>query len=362
MANKEESLEGLLQRNVTLSEALNLKDQELVEANQKSEMIKQRYYIQESKMQEYRQKINYLQNKLLRLIVSGAKRKIPKKIHIPSPVLKGNKGKVEGIVYPDEHGLVDISFDPLANNVDPKSEIFIVLESTDWKPERLTLEERGDKPIYTCKFKLEPGYKYNFRFIVNGSPVTDVTLPQLPNPAEQSYNYVLVGRSEELMPLELTKQPSYTNSSAERKIEKAKYLNVGAGEKEEPMMEDLKKLEGRLLHKFTFPEGMFRLVKWNFTNFEASVIRLCDNYKVPLDLREYRLEYITLEEIQTQYYSMPSSEEEIIERTLYYNRIHIKYKVVTDPYEEDTYCEPISIEPTNINIQEVIVLVNSSIM
>jgi hypothetical protein len=101
---------------------------------------------------------------------------------------------------------------------------------------------------------------------------------------------------------------------------------------------------------------MFRLVRWNFPSFEASVIRLCDNFKVPLDLQDYGLEYIRLEEMQTEYYSMSISEEEIAERTLYSNKVHIKYKSVTDPYEGDTYCEPVSVEPTNINVQEVIVL------
>eukprot|EP00826_Nyctotherus_ovalis_P063090 TRINITY_DN9217_c0_g5_i1.p2 TRINITY_DN9217_c0_g5~~TRINITY_DN9217_c0_g5_i1.p2 ORF type:complete len:245 (+),score=75.65 TRINITY_DN9217_c0_g5_i1:48-737(+) len=207
----EESLEELLQRNEIVCETLNSKDQELAEATQNLEITRQRHDTQQIQIEEYKQIVGELQGTLLNLIESGARRRIPKEIQLPSPVMKGRKGKIEGIVYPDEHGLVEICFNPIQNNIDPKSEIYVVSEFTGWKPERLELEVRLDRPVFAKKFKLEAGYKYNFRFIVNESPVTDVTLPQLPNSGEQSYNYITVGRAEEPMPSELTKQLSYVN-------------------------------------------------------------------------------------------------------------------------------------------------------
>lgn len=346
-----------MQRNEIVSETLNAKDQELAEATQNLEIARQRYDTQQIQIEEYRQIVGELQGALVSLIESGARRRIPKEIQLPSPVMKGSKGKVEGIVYPDEHGLVEICFNPAQNNVDPKSEVYVVSEFTGWKPERLELEARLDKPVFAKKFRLEPGYKYNFRFIVNESPVTDVSLAQLPNSGEQSYNYITVGRAEELMPGELTKQLSYVNPNVkeeERQVHRAKYFDLRASDRDKLMMDDLKKLEGKLFHKFTFPEGIFRLLRWDFGRYEASAMRLCDNFKVPLDLQDFRLDHIALEDLQTQYYAMGKAEEEVTERTLYANKIHIKYKAVTDVYEGDTYCEPIAVEPVNINVQDVV--------
>ena len=86
-------------------------------------------------------------------------------------------------------------------------------------------------------------------------------------------------------------------------------------------------------------------------------LRLCDNFKVPLDLQECHIEDISLSAIQSQFYALSKQEEIAFNKRLYESKIHIKYKVGMDPYvmgsSSATYCEPVAIDPSNIPIQEV---------
>jgi len=123
------------------------------------------------------------------------------------------------------------------------------------------------------------------------------------------------------------------------------------------MSDNLTPFEGRLFHKFMFPEGVFRLIKWDSSRKEGALIRLCDNYKVPLDQHNFRSEIYSLPEIQGAFYMMSHEEEKSYEKSYLTNKIHIKYKVDIDLYTagsmSNTYCEPVSVLPPDIPIQEV---------
>ena len=106
-----------------------------------------------------------------------------------------------------------------------------------------------------------------------------------------------------------------------------------------------------------FPEGVFRLEKWNSEQHNGVFTRLCDNYKVPLDPINAKQEIIPISEVQSELYSMGKIEEKEFEKSIEANKIHIKYREGIDMYvfgsSTHSYCEPVLVTPSEIPIQEV---------
>ena len=222
MTEPKESLDELLQRNGILTEQLSAKDKELNEASNSLVIACVKCDSQRNELNAYKQIVKRLQDRLLMLAEKGAHRKSSGGEHhmtesMKSPAIKPKQMKTEGIVKQDESGFVEICFDPAANNLSPAdieaAEVLIVSEFTDWKPEKMTFEKKGEKAVFVGKYKLEAGYKHRFRFMVNGNVMSDVSLPQMTNPAGYSYNYVIVQGSSEgpAVPMSMEKHVSYLN-------------------------------------------------------------------------------------------------------------------------------------------------------
>ena len=93
-----------------------------------------------------------------------------------------------------DNNLVEICYVPSRNNIhlDENDEVAIVSEFTNWKQDRLICELRDGENVYFGKYPLQGGFKYKFRFTVNGNPVNDIGYPDTKNTLGQSYNYIVV--------------------------------------------------------------------------------------------------------------------------------------------------------------------------
>lgn len=285
-----------------------------------------------------------------------------KKISIPSPKPKAmSPGEA---VSPDETGLVEICFIPSRNGLTLKEtdDVSIVSEFTQWKLIQLTPEKRGVELVFTGKFPLQPGFKYKFRFMVNGSPINDKGYPDTKNTLGQAYNYIVVPGDFDLP---MVKQRSYLDPAVESELRKEgiqKYFKVATESlkpktNEKPFSGDLKSHVNRLLYKHSAPEGFYKLLKWNKKDKEATVRRLCDNNKIPLDTTKYtKQEYFFLNELNDQFFFVGSKEEESTAlHLLNGNKLKVKYKIrkdLTGPHPA-SYCETVSVDPENIPIQDV---------
>ncbi len=170
------------------------------------------------------------QDRLLALADRGAKtvkekeREKEEMLLLSSPSSAKQQGKPEEMVAPGEDGLMELCFSPAANHIETREEdeAYVVSEFTSWKPERLSRQIRGDRgAVYVGRYKLEPGFKYKFRFLLNGVPVNDATFPSITNLSENSYNYIIVQKplqSPQLAPLPLTRNLSYLNPNVTKRI------------------------------------------------------------------------------------------------------------------------------------------------
>lgn len=125
------------------------------------------------------------------------------------------KIRVAPDIYMDPEGFVEICFTPEDNKTfgSEEDEVHLVSEFTGWNPEKLTRENRKGKIIYAKKFKLPAGFKYKFRFLFNGKPISDVNYPEAKHFFGQAYNYINVVSGEDMTELSLNKNNSYSNPS-----------------------------------------------------------------------------------------------------------------------------------------------------
>jgi hypothetical protein len=272
------------------------------------------------------------------------------------------KEEYEEMKHSGKGELVEISYVPSRNNTEltERDEVAIVSEFTAWKQERMARELRNGEYIYTAKFYLQPGFKYKFRFIVNETQVNDLGYAITKNTLGQSYNYIIIP-SELGTPL--VKHKSYINPSIESQARQEalkKYFGPIKFKKEdgEPVKDNLNDCIGRLLYKYKEPEGLFKLVKWDEEDKEATLKRLTDNHNIPLDPNFHtKQSYLFLNELKSQFFFIKAAEEEAVISALSGNRLKINYKIRKDPnavpgqvaIDYDT----VSVEPDNIPIQDV---------
>ncbi len=150
----------------------------------------------------------------------------------PTRPTAGKSRLAEGCVNPNEAGLVEIHFSPSRNRMKTKEddEVRVVSEFTGWKPEPLLRETRGGDAIYVGRFRLQPGFKYKFRFLVNGMPINDAGYPDTKNTMGQAYNYVVVPNESGTVPL--LKHSSYMDPAVLVALHRNVRLTRRSGRKE----------------------------------------------------------------------------------------------------------------------------------
>jgi len=218
MTQKEESkesLDELLQKNCILNETIAKQDHELSDLENRLQILRANYNTQQNEINDYRNIVKKMQNQLLILTEKNIPRKPKLDLMSPGTPSRIGKLKPEDILKQDENGFVEIQFDPKINNIEIKEdlEVFIVSEFTGWNPEKMKLELKNGKQVFTGKYKLEPGFKHKFRFLVNENIISDMSLPKISNSAGHSYNYCIVQKSGDspIPPLILEKNISYIN-------------------------------------------------------------------------------------------------------------------------------------------------------
>lgn len=284
-------------------------------------------------------------------------------IKSPNKSLKRSaKGRYEETKHVNKVELVEICYVPSRNDVElsETDEVTIVSEFTAWNQERMTHELRNGISFYVAKFALQPGFKYKFRFMVNGNQVNDVGYSATKNTLGHSYNYIVVPGDFEVP---LVKHKSYINPLIESQVRQEamkRYFGPLKFKKEdgEPIKDSLNDCIGRLLYKYNEPKGVFKLVKWDEEDKEATLKRLTDNHNVPLDLNfQTKQTYLFLNELKSQFFFIKNADEETVLTALNANRLKINYKVRKDPNAAPgqfaIYYDTVSVEPDNIPIQEV---------
>lgn len=258
--------------------------------------------------------------------------------------------------------LVEITYVPSRNalSLSESDEVAIVSEFTGWEQKRMSREVRNGEAVYVGKYPLQTGFKYKFRFIVNGNRVNDIGYETTKNTLGQSYNYIVVPGD---IGMPLVKHKSYINPSIESQVRQEamkKYFGPLKFTKEngEPVKDNLSDCIGRLLYKYKEPEGLFKLVKWDEEDKEATLKRLTDSHTVPLDLSFHtKQEYLFLNELKTQFFLVKASEEQSVLSAVAANRLKINYKMRKDPNapagQLAVYYDTVSVEPENIPIQDV---------
>lgn len=269
--------------------------------------------------------------------------------------------KIEGLLVPDEKGLIELQFNPAKHNLvlTELDRVSIVSEFTGWMLETMAREERGEEVIYIAKYVLKPGFKYKFRFVLNGSPIGCQEYPEIKNIMRQSYNYIVVTD----MKHRLTRRASYTNLQVDpqarqdgiQKYFRPIFKKTKKGENAFP--EDLKMHVGRILYRYKKPEGFYKLLKWNKYAKEATLRRISDNNGIPLDVKKFtKQEYYFLNELNSQFFFVGSKDEESAAlNMLNHNKLNIKYKKSRELTNAPaaTYYEIVAIQPDNIPLQEV---------
>ena len=310
-------------------------------------------------MEGYELLVKNLQEQVMQYNELQEEIKNDSKLFKPMTDIKEGYEEIKGF---DKGELVEICYVPSRNNIKltETDEVAVVSEFTGWNQERMTRELRSGEYIYAAKFNLQSGFKYKFRFIINGNQVNDLGYKTIKNTLGQSYNYIIIS-NEFGMPL--VKHKSYVNpfiASQVRQEAIKKYFGTIKLKKEdgEPIKDNLSDCIGRLLYKYKEPVGLFKLVKWNEEDKEATLKRLTDNHDVPLDPSfSTKHSYQFLNELKNQFFFVKSNEEEAVMSALNANRLKINYKVKKDPNEVsrqiETYYDTVSVEPENIPIQDV---------
>jgi hypothetical protein len=282
----------------------------------------------------------------------------------PYPFTSPSK-KTEGVLVPDKEGYVELRFHPARNNLTltEYDRVSIISEFTGWMLEGMTRELYNEEVVYTSKYTLKAGFKYKFRFVINGSPVDCKEYPEVKNILSQSYNYVLISSENKKT---LLRHTSYKGikvdpqvwQEAMQKYFRPIFKKVKKGEKVFP--EDLKMHIGRVLYRYKRPEGFYKLLKWNKHAKEATLRRISDNNGIPLDVRKFtKQEYYFLNELNSQFFFVGSKEEETGALSmLNLNKLKINYKTP----KGTNYYEIVSIQPDNVPLQEVNYKKQSSIL
>jgi len=123
---------------------------------------------------------------------------------------------LEQCAFLDKDGLIEIIFYPEDNGLIAKEddEVNFVSEFNGWNLEKLDREIRKNKVAYVKKFRMEPGYKHKFRFLLNGNPIIDMDYPKLISPKNigLNYNYIYILNEEDILDIPLlSKKDSYAN-------------------------------------------------------------------------------------------------------------------------------------------------------
>jgi len=188
--NSEQTLDSVLQENLQLRAQIASMDNDLNVISDKLEGYKQKYNTQKTNIDNYKKRINELKIAIETIEENKAKCKKEESLLVPSNKPEQIK---ETLITPNKEELTEIAFDPKPNGliISKSTEIAVVGEFTELLPERMQL---NNKKIYTITCKIESGYKYYLKFLLDGIPIVNSSLPQCKGPTGNSWNFIIVNR------------------------------------------------------------------------------------------------------------------------------------------------------------------------